>query len=108
MGLGTRPGLASTRGQRGPASGLPRRTATKIVEKLVEVDPNGAIADGEYPRLFEHFSAVAYRLGVYTADDYADILEFLIERWPLEKLEGLARESRDAHEFVCGLAPRIR
>lgn len=98
----------------------------KIVEKLLEVDPTGAMLaiadmmrkkitmpahlmyDGQDPRLFEHFSAVAQRLGVYTAQDYADILEFLIGRWRLEKLEGLSGEGRRAQDFVCGLAPRIR
>ncbi|KAJ4838048.1 Stearoyl-[acyl-carrier-protein] 9-desaturase 6, chloroplastic [Turnera subulata] len=98
----------------------------KIVEKLLEVDPNGgmlAVADmmrkkitmpahlmhdGNDPHLFDHFSAVAQRLGVYTADDYADILQFLIERWGLQKLEGLTGEGRRAQDFVCGLAPRIR
>ncbi|ESR47625.1 hypothetical protein CICLE_v10001443mg [Citrus x clementina] len=98
----------------------------RIVEKLLEVDPTGAMIaiadlmnkkitmpahlmyDGHDPRLFAHFAAVAQRLGVYTAHDYADILEFLIGRWGLEKLEGLTGEGRRAQEFVCGLAPRIR
>ncbi|XP_024964462.1 stearoyl-[acyl-carrier-protein] 9-desaturase 6, chloroplastic-like [Cynara cardunculus var. scolymus] len=98
----------------------------KIVEKLLEVDPTGAMMaiadmmrkkitmpahlmyDGQDPSLFEHFSAVAQRLGVYTVDDYADILEYLIGRWKLEKMEGLTGEGRRAQEFVCGLAPRIR
>jgi len=99
---------------------------SKIVDKLLEVDPTGAMLaigdmmrkkitmpahlmhDGQDPHLFEHFSSVAQRLGVYTADDYADILEFLIGRWRLEKLEGLTGEGRRAQDFVCGLAPRIR
>ncbi|KAG2663215.1 hypothetical protein I3760_16G017500 [Carya illinoinensis] len=98
----------------------------KIVEKLLEVDPTGAMLavanmmrkkitmpahlmfDGRDPRLFEHFSVVAQRLGVYTANDYADIMEFLVGRWGLEKLEGLTDEGRRAQDFVCGLAPRIR
>lgn len=98
----------------------------RIVEKLLEVDPSGAMLaiadmmrkkitmpahlmyDGRDPKLFEHFSAVAQRLGVYTADDYADILEFLIGRWKLEKMEGLTAEAQRAQDFVCGLAPRIR
>jgi acyl-[acyl-carrier-protein] desaturase len=98
----------------------------KIVEKLLEVDPTGAMLsiadmmrkkitmpahlmfDGQDPRLFEHFSAVAQRLGVYTAHDYADILEFLVGRWGLEKLEGLSGEGQRAQDYVCGLAPRIR
>lgn len=98
----------------------------RIVEKLLEVDPTGAMLaisdmmrkkitmpahlmyDGQDPHLFEHFSAVAQRLGVYTAEDYADILEFLIGRWKLEKIGGLNPEGKRAQEFVCGLAPRIR
>ncbi|WCJ43427.1 Stearoyl-[acyl-carrier-protein] 9-desaturase chloroplastic [Euphorbia peplus] len=98
----------------------------RIVHKLLEVDPTGgmlAVADmmrkkitmpahlmydGQDPHLFEHFSAVAQRMGVYTADDYADILEFLIGRWGLEKMEGLTGEGRRAQDYVCGLAPRIR
>lgn len=98
----------------------------KIVEKLLEVDPTGAMVaiadmmrkkitmpahlmyDGRDPRLFEHFSAVAQRLGVYTGNDYADILEFLVGRWGLEKLNGLSGEGKRAQDFVCGLAPRIR
>ncbi|GAY36478.1 hypothetical protein CUMW_279770 [Citrus unshiu] len=84
----------------------------RIVKKLIEVDPTGMTAhlmyDGHDPRLFTHFAAVAQQLGVYTAHDYADILEFLIGQWGLEKLEGLTGEGRRAQEFVCGLAPRIR
>ncbi|XVE95631.1 hypothetical protein REPUB_Repub02eG0114900 [Reevesia pubescens] len=98
----------------------------KIVEKLLQVDPTGAMLaisdmmkkkitmpahlmfDGNDPQLFEHFSAVAQQMGVYTADDYADILEALIQRWGLEKLEGLTGEGKRAQDFVCGLAPRIR
>lgn len=70
--------------------------------------PAHLMYDGRDPRLFDHFSAVAQRLGVYTADDYAEILEFLVGRWKLEKLEGLAPEGRRAQDYVCGLAPRIR
>ena len=99
---------------------------TKIVEKLFEVDPDSTVLafedmmrkkismpahlmyDGQDDNLFHHFSAVAQRLGVYTAKDYADILEFLVKRWNVEKIEGLSSEGRKAQEFVCKLAPRIR
>ncbi|XP_071920934.1 stearoyl-[acyl-carrier-protein] 9-desaturase, chloroplastic-like [Coffea arabica] len=99
---------------------------TKIVEKLFEIDPDGTMValadmmrkkismpahlmyDGRDDNLFEHFSAVAQRLGVYTAKDYADILEFLVERWKVEKLTGLSSEGRKAQDYVCGLAPRFR
>ncbi|KAL8478279.1 hypothetical protein ACS0TY_030253 [Phlomoides rotata] len=98
----------------------------KIIEKLVGVDPNEAMVsigkmlrkkismpahlmyDGQDPDLFEHFALVAHRIGVYTPNDYADILEFLVGRWRLEKLEGLEGDGRREQEFVCNLGPRIR
>uniref|UniRef100_A0A7N0U0N5 Acyl-[acyl-carrier-protein] desaturase n=1 Tax=Kalanchoe fedtschenkoi TaxID=63787 RepID=A0A7N0U0N5_KALFE len=98
----------------------------KIVEKLFEIDPEGTVLafadmmrkkismpahlmyDGRDDNLFEHFSSVAQRLGVYTAKDYADILEFLVGRWKVETLTGLSGEGQKAQEFVCNLAPRIR
>lgn len=99
---------------------------TKIVEKLFEIDPDGTITsfadmmkkkiampahlmyDGRDDKLFDHFSAVAQRLGVYTAKDYADILEFLVGRWKVQDLTGLSGEGHKAQEYLCGLAPRIR
>lgn len=99
---------------------------TKIVEKLFEIDPDGTVLafadmmrkkvsmpahlmyDGRDDNLFDHFSAVAQRLGVYTASDYADILEFLVGRWKVSDLTGLSGEGRKAQEYVCGLTARIR
>lgn len=99
---------------------------TKIVEKLFEIDadttmlafedlmrknvimPAHLMYDGQDGNLFDHFSSVAQRLGVYTARDYADILEFLIEKWNVKKIGGLSGKGRKAQEFVCKLAPRIR
>ncbi|KAI3978308.1 hypothetical protein MKX01_013106 [Papaver californicum] len=99
---------------------------TKISEKLFEIDPDGTVLafadmmrkkiampahlmyDGQDDNLFEHFSSVAQRLGVYTAKDYADILEFLVGRWNVAKITGLSAEGRKAQEYVCGLTPRIR
>ncbi|KAF3455170.1 hypothetical protein FNV43_RR05618 [Rhamnella rubrinervis] len=99
---------------------------TKIVEKLFEIDPDGTVMalgdmmkkkismpahlmyDGKDDNLFEHFSSVAQRLGVYTAKDYADILEFLVGRWNVEKMTGLSSEGHRAQDFICGLPARIR
>ncbi|XVF30231.1 hypothetical protein REPUB_Repub16aG0039800 [Reevesia pubescens] len=99
---------------------------TKIVEKLFQIDPNGTMLaladmirkkitmpanlmyDGHDDNLFDHYSAVAQRLGVYTAKDYADILEFLVGRWKIEKLTGLSGEAHRAQQYVCGLPCRIR
>ncbi|KAJ6797792.1 stearoyl-[acyl-carrier-protein] 9-desaturase, chloroplastic-like [Iris pallida] len=99
---------------------------TKIVEKLFEVDPEGTVVafadmmkkkiampahlmyDGRDDNLYDHFSAVAQRLGVYTAKDYADILEFLVDRWRVGELTALSGEGRKAQDYVCTLVPRIR
>ncbi|XP_073099704.1 stearoyl-[acyl-carrier-protein] 9-desaturase, chloroplastic-like [Elaeis guineensis] len=99
---------------------------TKIVEKLFEIDPDDTVLafadmmkkkismpahlmyDGHDDNLFEHFSTVAQRLGVYTAKDYAEILDFLVQRWNVEKLTGLSGEGNHAQDFVCSLASRIR
>ena len=99
---------------------------TKIVEKLFEIDPDYTVLafadmmrkkismpahlmyDGKDDNLFEQFSEVAQRLGVNTARDYADILEFLVQRWKVADLTGLSGEGRRAQDFVCTLAPRIR
>ncbi|XP_075502858.1 stearoyl-[acyl-carrier-protein] 9-desaturase, chloroplastic [Primulina tabacum] len=99
---------------------------TKIVEKLFEIDPDGTVLsladmmrkkvsmpahlmyDGTDNNLFENYSSVAQKLGVYTAKDYADILEFLVARWEVEKLTGLSGEGRKAQDYVCRLPPRIR
>ncbi|XP_043698063.1 stearoyl-[acyl-carrier-protein] 9-desaturase 6, chloroplastic-like [Telopea speciosissima] len=98
----------------------------KMVEKLLEIDPSDAMLgisdmmrkkiampaylmyDGQDPNLFDHFATVAQRIGVYTAGDYADILDFLVGRWKLEKLEGLNSAANEAQDFVCRLAPRFR
>ncbi|KAF7096852.1 hypothetical protein CFC21_098742 [Triticum aestivum] len=99
---------------------------TKIVEKLFVVDPDYTVLafasimkkkitmpahlmyDGQEDNLFEHFSAVAQRLGVYTAMDYADILEFLVKRWNVAGLTGLSGEGRRAQDYLCSLGPRFR
>ncbi|MBA0840877.1 hypothetical protein Goarm_003419 [Gossypium armourianum] len=99
---------------------------TKIVEKLFEIDPDGTVLafsdmmrkkismpahlmyDGQDDNLFDNFSAVAQRLGVYTARDYADILEFLVNKWKVAELTGLSADGRKAQDYVCGLPPRIR
>lgn len=97
-----------------------------IVEKFLEVDPTEMVTsiaeimshnitmpghlmhDGRDPHLFSNFSAVAQRIGVYTVSDYINILDYLIGRWGLEKLEGLTSEGKRAQELVCGIPPKLR
>ncbi|XWS09434.1 hypothetical protein CRYUN_Cryun40dG0084200 [Craigia yunnanensis] len=99
---------------------------TKIIAKLFEIDPDGAVLsfadmmrkkismpahlmyDGQDDNLFDHYSTVAQRIGVYTAKDYADIVEYLVDRWKVKELTGLSADGRKAQDYVCGLPPRIR
>ncbi|KAL1561405.1 Stearoyl-[acyl-carrier-protein] 9-desaturase 7, chloroplastic [Salvia divinorum] len=99
---------------------------TKITEKLFEIDPDATVLafadmmrkkiampahlmyDGRDDNLFDNFSAVAQRLGIYTAKDYADILEHLVKRWQVSQLKGLSAEGLEAQDYVCSLPPRIR
>uniref|UniRef100_A0A7N2MSY6 Acyl-[acyl-carrier-protein] desaturase n=1 Tax=Quercus lobata TaxID=97700 RepID=A0A7N2MSY6_QUELO len=99
---------------------------TKIAEKLFELDPNDMVIafadmmkrkismpahlmyDGHDYNLFDHFAIVASRIGVYTARDYREIVELLVAKWKVEKLTGLTSEGREAQDYVCRLAQRMR
>ena len=94
----------------------------KIIEKLFELDPNDTMICFEdmmrkkitmpahlmYEDIFEHFSLVAQRTEVYTARDYADIVEHLVKRWGIETLSGLSSRGQQAQEYVCNLPDRFR
>ena len=58
--------------------------------------------------LFADFSAVAEKTQTYTAFDYADIMEVLIERWNIADIKDLNAEGMEAQEYLLKLAPRIR
>lgn len=72
------------------------------------VMPAELMTDGKDANLYENFSNVAQRLGVYTAIDYADIIEHLVKTWDLENLEGLSSKGDQEREYLCKLAPRYR
>ena len=62
---------------------------------------------GEKGSAFEAFSNAAQRLGVYTAQDYVDILRRLIKRWDIENLRELNDGAERARDFVMGLPARL-
>lgn len=98
----------------------------RFVGKLLEVDPAGIIknfaemmrltilmpaeqmADGQSTNLYNQFAAVAQRIGVYTARDYADIIEHLLSFWRIADFKGLPAEAAGAQDFVCGLPTHYR
>lgn len=70
--------------------------------------PAEQMTDGKNPNLYEDFSAVAQNIGVYTAIDYADIIDHLVKRWDLEHLEGLSAVAEKERDYLCRLPERYR
>lgn len=68
--------------------------------------PGKLMDDGQDPDLFEHFSAVAQRMDVYTARDYADILEHLVKTWDVASLS-VTGEAAEAQQMLCSQAEKI-
>eukprot|EP00793_Prasinoderma_coloniale_P000296 PRCOL_00005280-RA len=96
-----------------------------VVEKLFSVDPEGTMAayedmmrkqivmpahlmyDGENENLWTEFSAVAEKQGVYTAMDYADIVEHLNKKWKIADMAVLG-DAGASQEYLLKLPARIR
>lgn len=96
---------------------------TRMMGQVLEHDPEGGILafrsmlrgiiampgrhmdDGRDPGLFNHFAAVAQRTGVYTARDYAAIIEHLVKTWRIagRPVGGAAARAQDE---LCGQAQR--
>jgi len=97
-----------------------------FVDEILKRDPDGVImefgdlmreqivmpaelmTDGVDKNLYNNFSAVAQRLGVYTALDYADIITHLVKTWDLDHLDGLSAEAEKEREYICKLPERYR
>ena len=70
--------------------------------------PAEEMTDGINPNLYADFSDVAQACNVYTALDYADIIDHLVQRWDLGKIEGLSSEAEKEREYICRLPDRYR
>lgn len=57
---------------------------------------------------FEAFSDSAQRIGVYTANDYVDILEKLNVKWDIGNITGLTAEAEKARDYLMKLPDRMR
>ncbi|MFN3849037.1 MAG: acyl-ACP desaturase [Spirosomataceae bacterium] len=57
---------------------------------------------------FSHFSDAAQRLGVYTTNDYIEIMEGLIAEWNIEKIAGLNEAGEKARDYIMNLPARLR
>ena len=95
-----------------------------FMSKIFELDPGRAILafakmmkskvvmpanlmyDGKDKNLFTKFSAVAQNIEVYTARDYAEIIDALVKEWKVAALQGLTDAASKAQEYLCGLSER--
>ncbi len=57
---------------------------------------------------FEDFSNCAQRIGVYTGQDYIDIMRNLIKQWDVEKMNGLTPEAEKARDYLMKLPERMQ
>lgn len=102
------------------------RAYQSFVTEILKRDPDGLLAvfgdmmrgqivmpaermtDGKDEKLYENFSDVAQRLGVYTAVDYAEIIQHLVKQWDLENLEGLSSAGEQERDYLCRLPTRYK
>jgi acyl-[acyl-carrier-protein] desaturase len=56
---------------------------------------------------FEDFSNSAQRIGVYTAQDYIDILRNLIDTWDISNINNLTDEAEKARDYLMKLPARM-
>jgi len=57
---------------------------------------------------FEQFSTSAQKLGVYTSMDYVEIMQKLIDKWEIDKINGLTDEAEKARDFIMRLPDRMK
>ena len=83
-----------------------RAFGTMMKRKIVM--PAVLMRDAVEENLFTKFARVAQRTGVYTARDYAEIIEDLVQHWKVPTLSGLSGVAAEAQDYLCGLAERYR
>ncbi len=99
-----------------------------FVTKIFEVDPNEMMLAFEdmmkkkivmpahflretgvkISATFDHFSNAAQRLGVYTAQDYIQILKMLNREWKIEDISGLSETGEKARDYLLALPDRLK
>ncbi len=80
-------------------------TCASMLRRVIAM-PGRLMFDGKDPDLFDHFSVVAQRLGVYTVADYAAIVRHLVQTWDVAGRSATGKAAR-AQEWLCQHAERI-
>ncbi|MBT8318142.1 MAG: acyl-ACP desaturase [Lutibacter sp.] len=75
----------------------------KIVMPAMHLRHSGC----EKGSLFDQFSTVAQRAGVYTGFDYVDIIKKLNAIWEIDKITGLTAEAEKARDYLMKLPDRM-
>jgi len=83
-----------------------RAFGTMMKRKIVM--PAVLMRDAVEENLYAKFANIAQRLGVYTARDYADIIDDLVRHWKIPTLAGLSGHAAEAQDYLCVLAARYR
>lgn len=83
--------------------------AVQYMFKLKIVMPAHFLREAGEPigSLFEPFSNSAQRIGVYTAQDYIDIMKKLIRVWDIEHIKGLNAEAEKARDYIMKFPARM-
>lgn len=61
---------------------------------------------GNNPTLFDQFSAITQKVGIYTSWDYARIIDHLVKLWKIESIGGLNDVAAKAQDYLSTLASR--
>ena len=70
-----------------------------MIKGLVAM-PGKRMDDGRDASLFDRFSAITQRLGVYTAADYGKIITHLNASWNIDKLS-VSGKAAKAQDYIC-------
>jgi len=101
---------------------------SEFVKRIFEVDPSEMMLAFQYMMkqkivmpahflresfqevgtAFEQFSDAAQRIGVYTASDYVDIMQKLINKWDISNITNLSEDAEKARDYLMKLPERMR
>ena len=95
-----------------------------FMQEVFDIDPNGAILafekmmrknitmpaalldKGNDDNIFARYSVITQKIGIYTAWDYAKIIDHLVSFWKIENLTGLTDAAQKAQTYLSKLADR--
>jgi len=96
-----------------------------FMTEIIKIDPSGAVLafekmmrkqivmpavlmskGGSNPSLYDQFSAITQKVGIYTGWDYARIIDHLVKLWEIETVTGLNEAATKAQEYLSGLSSR--